>query len=585
MYFILVLLIVVVDCVEHFHSPSGLHHLAECSPTNLKISDFKNAYWELESDGTFKLAFHHCKLRIFSAIEAKKCLHDTHLLMMGDSISRYLYMSLVSFLSLGHWSTRVTHTTEPKNTASLMWEKDFPSWGEYYRVSNAVLNNVENGCYELCDCYREDGEKYRIQQETMIENRHFRAYSSIKSRVGSKKKLHNSHSTPGDHSAESMVRVSYIQYYGSQMSIRGRSKLSTALPLEEEAYKAYVNEIGSLLCPFSILPENRIFTQDMNGRVNNYPNLKNNMAIATAVSGLMPMTKECGVRLNKRNLMGNEDQSHTASDASSSDGDIALDFPPLFWNDTTGELDRKVLAKLNITHLLLNLGWHAPFANIEANGGNYTGVNWLLDRLKYSKLYSNPSDMDISLPRVTWRGSTSPATWGMANDAVALNVFESQHAQSTMGLMQLWELTDSLWHINRWINHNRGKVDIGQLILEQETLKSNPEMKAGVHGMHEGRGTDGNHTDIEVDQTEILHQLKFNISPKLHAIVRSINTTMHNTIPKSGRFRSYERLYVERSSEGNKLILKLYPIFLDHAHPQPWVYNEINNVFLNSICN
>ena len=99
------------------------------------------------------------------------------------------------------------------------------------------MNNVNSGSYEICDCYRADGEAYRIQQKTMIENRYFRSYT--KARNGNKKKRHSGISDHSGHSDGDMLRISYIQYYGDQMPIRGRTRLSTALPLAEEAYKVY----------------------------------------------------------------------------------------------------------------------------------------------------------------------------------------------------------------------------------------------------------------------------------------------------------------------------------------------------------
>ena len=66
-----------------------------CSPVTLKLMNMHQGHWLLEPDGTFSLNFDHCILRQFTVNEAQKCLQDNHIVFMGDSVTRYFYMSLI----------------------------------------------------------------------------------------------------------------------------------------------------------------------------------------------------------------------------------------------------------------------------------------------------------------------------------------------------------------------------------------------------------------------------------------------------------------------------------------------------------
>ena len=75
--------------------------LPACSPLNLQISDIAKANWLLEPDGTFSLSFDHCRLKTYTAKDTKKCLSFNHLVFMGDSLSRYFYISFASLVATG----------------------------------------------------------------------------------------------------------------------------------------------------------------------------------------------------------------------------------------------------------------------------------------------------------------------------------------------------------------------------------------------------------------------------------------------------------------------------------------------------
>ena len=84
---------------------------------------------------------------------------NLNVVMMGDSITRYQYISLAYFLSHGQWWQNGT-------TPNLLWEKSVPSWVDYYNYTNAVLQP-----FEKCDCYREEPLKQNLN--LAVENRYF----------------------------------------------------------------------------------------------------------------------------------------------------------------------------------------------------------------------------------------------------------------------------------------------------------------------------------------------------------------------------------------------------------------------------
>lgn len=73
-------------------------------------------------------------------------LLNRHLVMIGDSLTRYQYMSLVYTLRHGH-------VVSPNMSPNIVQEKDWAGgWNEYYKSTTNLLKP-----YEVCDCYRPDG--------------------------------------------------------------------------------------------------------------------------------------------------------------------------------------------------------------------------------------------------------------------------------------------------------------------------------------------------------------------------------------------------------------------------------------------
>jgi hypothetical protein len=58
---------------------------------------------------------------------ALSSLRGKHLVLIGDSVTRYMYLSLVYFLETGNFSSSFPSQT---------WEKDYSSWKQFFQAFN-----------------------------------------------------------------------------------------------------------------------------------------------------------------------------------------------------------------------------------------------------------------------------------------------------------------------------------------------------------------------------------------------------------------------------------------------------------------
>ena len=76
--------------------------------------------WHNTTHNTLRYDLERCKLRRFDGAAARRCLADRHVVLVGQSWTRYIYMSLVHLLEQGK------PPTYAKGSESVCWEK---SWG------------------------------------------------------------------------------------------------------------------------------------------------------------------------------------------------------------------------------------------------------------------------------------------------------------------------------------------------------------------------------------------------------------------------------------------------------------------------
>jgi hypothetical protein len=77
---------------------------------------------------------------LIGARQARNCLRNKKLTFVGDSLTRYQYINLAHFITVGEWEWDYLNGTN-------MHEWD--DWFEYFYMTSRL-----NGCNEICDCYR-----------------------------------------------------------------------------------------------------------------------------------------------------------------------------------------------------------------------------------------------------------------------------------------------------------------------------------------------------------------------------------------------------------------------------------------------
>lgn len=91
--------------------------------------------------------------------ETKMVPRNLRLAFIGDSITRYMYLSLAHYLRWGFWETNET-------IPSIVVEKQYGSWNAYYNHSKQKLSP-----YEECDCWRNTTKTTNYSR--VYENRYY----------------------------------------------------------------------------------------------------------------------------------------------------------------------------------------------------------------------------------------------------------------------------------------------------------------------------------------------------------------------------------------------------------------------------
>ena len=89
-----------------------------------------------------RLMFNELNISSLHAHHYSDLMDNQNIVMVGDSLMRYQYLSLVY---LAH-----TRKLYPENAKpSILWEKGFDSWVQFFNASNLLLYPNE-----YCDCFR-----------------------------------------------------------------------------------------------------------------------------------------------------------------------------------------------------------------------------------------------------------------------------------------------------------------------------------------------------------------------------------------------------------------------------------------------
>lgn len=354
----------------------------------------RDGSWVMQQDMSYKFEMSSCRVKHFSHSHAKQCLKGHHLLFMGDSLSRYFYLSLAQLLATKRWGQRFSRSSHPNVGQSMLVEHDFKdknrSWSLFYEYSNGILN-ADRENRELCDCFREDNLPFYNnsgphQQQSCFENRFYR------------------HSPGGDlDDVERDIRLSYIQWYGP-MPMRGYSPLAF-LP-RSRSYSVYLEEMGKMFCSNSD---------------------------KTSHLDLIPYSAHCAHQ-RRANLPWDYpsffEKSNCPDDFPSHEGQC-LSF------------EKMVVRPMNVTNLVANIGWHSSLWKPEVKTRAFLEKLYLTAR---EVLAERPPGS--SMPQLLWRGSNAFAPFGKTNDQDVSKFMEEKNEPDRMAYFDVWSLTEPLASIN-----------------------------------------------------------------------------------------------------------------------------------------
>jgi hypothetical protein len=133
-----------------------------------------------------KLLYEDFGMDRYFAIQPVPIFRNQHILMVGDSLLRYQYVSLVHLLSKGEFPDKL----DPDG--KILQERMFSSWAEFFTFSNGLFSSTVSGS-EVCDCHRD--QVWRSLAE-VTENRYFR-------------------------DRKNNFSITYIQYFGDTFPLHG----------------------------------------------------------------------------------------------------------------------------------------------------------------------------------------------------------------------------------------------------------------------------------------------------------------------------------------------------------------------------
>lgn len=85
---------------------------------------------------------------------------NLHIVFVGDSLTRYQYLSLCHYMKYGEWA-------DPDEKPNFVWQTDHGTWMNFFKASNKVLSPNEE-----CDCWRPEEHGVALAPK-WFENRYF----------------------------------------------------------------------------------------------------------------------------------------------------------------------------------------------------------------------------------------------------------------------------------------------------------------------------------------------------------------------------------------------------------------------------
>jgi hypothetical protein len=364
--------------------------LPYCSPENFKLANASDGEWFLFPDGSFHYEYPHCRLRKFTRDQATKCLKGSHIVYVGDSISRYMYASLAHLFAVGNWSSPFSSQFHANARPSILCEKDWLSWDVFFQHSNHVLSSDQSSSQELCDCYR--GPTIDHKETMHLDNRNFR---------------YTPNRNLDDH--ENDVRLSYFYWLGtSDFYVAGHKNIS--LYPRNSSFAAFADKLNQAICPNDQLSFYRLRSGCSAQRRTSEELFANDFPT------------EFGVRLP--------------------------DCDQIERNDSTicQAFEREILQPIGTTHLIVNTAWHSSLATcdprflqklVHASGKYFPSVN------------NTPSL--LKLAKVLYRSSTTNA-FHADGDEIAKNYLNIEKDRSKYDYFDVQSMTMKLLNLHDFIS-------------------------------------------------------------------------------------------------------------------------------------
>ena len=135
-----------------------------------------NSDWCLDSEMKWRYRKNNPLRR--TLLGAQQCLAQKHLLFIGDSRTRFQYLSLATFLTQGLFPVCKEGNIQNDRVAFCNLLKDgFAGWRKFYKETNQILSTADSN--ESCYCYRP--ERWNVALiDYMTENR----FLTVQTRFG-----------------------------------------------------------------------------------------------------------------------------------------------------------------------------------------------------------------------------------------------------------------------------------------------------------------------------------------------------------------------------------------------------------------
>jgi hypothetical protein len=121
------------------------------------LPSFSGHLLEPLTDAAVRLLLSGCDMDRVALPFFEECLRGRHLLFLGDSLTRFQYLSLVQFLALKEWTPFHGKHAPLSEVEGFRWG----SWASFLAGTSERLQGLE-----VCDCFREG-------YQPMVENRYF----------------------------------------------------------------------------------------------------------------------------------------------------------------------------------------------------------------------------------------------------------------------------------------------------------------------------------------------------------------------------------------------------------------------------